>query len=181
MWRASSFLRNDNVRRLKVESESQEVKISAVKVKVYKSRYPRWIFNLINFTAEPFYHLAGTICHPNSTSHKRKSSILIFHPQKNPFAICWREHQSCKTCKGGTPWKWKEFKASAKGGGGGGGVLRQMANVLNISIYLFMKVSLSRVTMQCLDFNKILHTFAVSNDSGFFESDVYWYKGKCQV
>ena len=118
MWRASSFLRNDNVRRLKVESESQEVKISAVKVKVYKSRYPRWIFNLINFTAEPFYHLAGTICHPNSTSHKRKSSILIFHPQKNPFAICWREHQSCKTCKGGTPWKWKEFKASAKGGGG---------------------------------------------------------------
>ena len=44
-----------------------------------------------------------------------------------------------------------------------------------------MKVSLSRVTMQCLDFNKILHTFAVSNDSGFFESDVYWYKGKCQV
>ena len=95
----------------KVESESQEVNISAVKVKVYKSRYPRWIFNLINFTAEPFYHLAGTICHPNSTSHKRKSSILIFHPQKNPFAICWREHQSCKTCKGGTPWKWKEFKA----------------------------------------------------------------------
>ena len=137
MWRASSFLRNDNVRRLKVESESQEVKISAVKVKVYKSRYPRWIFNLINFTAEPFYHLAGTICHPNSTSHKRKSSILIFHPQKNPFAICWREHQSCKTCKGGTPWKWKEFKASAMGRGAGGSYAKWQMSWIFPFLYLW--------------------------------------------